>query len=187
MGSCRVVYDTELFYDTTTAPSLPPQSSSPPPPNSSPPSNGQRNKERKLMFVIIAISVLIVVLITCMLCVFYWRKREFCCIGRKKMKPSGLQRMEEEEEALQQQAVKRADVMDGLRFDLATIRSATNNFAAANKLGEGGFGAVYRGQLPDGQEVAVKRLSRNTGNGPKQFHNECGHLRNFKIKILSSF
>ncbi|XP_031499281.1 cysteine-rich receptor-like protein kinase 10 [Nymphaea colorata] len=38
-GSCQVVYDTELFYDTTTAPCLPPQSSSPPPPNSSPPSN----------------------------------------------------------------------------------------------------------------------------------------------------
>ncbi|KAF3948597.1 hypothetical protein CMV_025425 [Castanea mollissima] len=40
------------------------------------------------------------------------------------------------------------------------------------KLGEGSFGSVYKGQLPDGQEVAIKRLSRNSGQGFLEFKNE---------------
>ncbi|KAK0580009.1 hypothetical protein LWI29_034965 [Acer saccharum] len=46
-----------------------------------------------------------------------------------------------------------------LCFSLATIQAATNNFSNANKLGEGGFGPVYKGKLPNGKEIAVKRLS----------------------------
>ncbi|GMY31582.1 G-type lectin S-receptor-like serine/threonine-protein kinase At4g27290 isoform X2, partial [Fagus crenata] len=45
-------------------------------------------------------------------------------------------------------------------FNLATIVTATNNFSSNNKLGEGGFGPVYKATLIDGQEIAVKRLSR---------------------------
>lgn len=41
---------------------------------------------------------------------------------------------------------------DSLQFDLVTIRNATNEFSDANKLGEGGFGAVYKGKLPNGKK-----------------------------------
>ncbi|KAK9677474.1 hypothetical protein RND81_11G145100 [Saponaria officinalis] len=51
---------------------------------------------------------------------------------------------------------------DSLQFDFNTIRSATRNFAADNKLGGGGFGDIYKGELEDGQEIAVKRLSKNS-------------------------
>ncbi|XP_039168299.1 cysteine-rich receptor-like protein kinase 10 isoform X2 [Eucalyptus grandis] len=44
-------------------------------------------------------------------------------------------------------------------FDFATILTATNYFSASNKLGQGGFGPVYKGILGDGREVAIKRLS----------------------------
>ncbi|KAF3958737.1 hypothetical protein CMV_016386 [Castanea mollissima] len=44
-------------------------------------------------------------------------------------------------------------------FDLESILMATNNFSNENKLGEGGYGPVYKGKLPNGQEIAVKRLS----------------------------
>ncbi|XP_015897150.3 G-type lectin S-receptor-like serine/threonine-protein kinase At4g27290 isoform X3 [Ziziphus jujuba] len=57
-------------------------------------------------------------------------------------------------------------------FKLSTIASATNNFSFNNKLGQGGFGSVYRGVLMDGQEIAVKRLSPNSGQGPNEFKNE---------------
>ncbi|XP_021809321.1 G-type lectin S-receptor-like serine/threonine-protein kinase RKS1 [Prunus avium] len=57
-------------------------------------------------------------------------------------------------------------------FNLKSIVAATNNFSAANKLGEGGFGPVYKGLLANGQEVAVKRLSKNSGQGLEQFKNE---------------
>ncbi|XP_057955700.1 G-type lectin S-receptor-like serine/threonine-protein kinase At4g27290 [Malania oleifera] len=57
-------------------------------------------------------------------------------------------------------------------FDLAVLATATNNFSADNKLGEGGFGPVYKGMLKEGQEVAVKRLSRNSRQGLHEFKNE---------------
>ncbi|KAM6562825.1 hypothetical protein CsatB_022823 [Cannabis sativa] len=57
-------------------------------------------------------------------------------------------------------------------FDLNTIATATNNFSISNKLGEGGFGPVYKGMLYDGKEIAVKRLSKNSGQGIAEFKNE---------------
>ncbi|KDP38995.1 hypothetical protein JCGZ_00752 [Jatropha curcas] len=57
-------------------------------------------------------------------------------------------------------------------FDLSTIVNATNNFSFNNKIGEGGFGPVYRGILTDGQEIAVKRLSKSSGQGLSEFTNE---------------
>ncbi|THG20529.1 hypothetical protein TEA_027986 [Camellia sinensis var. sinensis] len=57
-------------------------------------------------------------------------------------------------------------------FDLATIVDSTNNFSIDNKIGQGGFGTVYKGMLEDGQEIAVKRLSENSRQGIKEFKNE---------------
>ncbi|CAO1943420.1 unnamed protein product, partial [Urochloa humidicola] len=57
-------------------------------------------------------------------------------------------------------------------FDLDVILAATDNFALSNKIGEGGFGPVYMGKLEDGQEVAVKRLSRRSMQGAVEFKNE---------------
>ncbi|CBI18805.3 unnamed protein product, partial [Vitis vinifera] len=57
-------------------------------------------------------------------------------------------------------------------FDLSTIVAATNNLSFTNKLGRGGFGSVYKGQLSNGQEIAVKRLSNDSGQGVEEFKNE---------------
>ncbi|KAF5780986.1 putative protein kinase RLK-Pelle-DLSV family [Helianthus annuus] len=57
-------------------------------------------------------------------------------------------------------------------FGLSTLDKATNNFAMNNKLGEGGFGPVYKGVLEDGQEIAVKRLSKTSTQGLHEFKNE---------------
>ncbi|XP_015894193.3 G-type lectin S-receptor-like serine/threonine-protein kinase RKS1 [Ziziphus jujuba] len=57
-------------------------------------------------------------------------------------------------------------------FDLKTLITATNNFSAANKLGRGGFGSVYKGQLVDGRDIAVKRLSKHSRQGMEEFKNE---------------
>ncbi|CAJ2638939.1 unnamed protein product [Trifolium pratense] len=57
-------------------------------------------------------------------------------------------------------------------FDFSTITNATNNFSDRNKLGEGGFGPVYKGIMVDGQEIAVKRLSETSGQGIQEFKNE---------------
>ncbi|XP_059643759.1 uncharacterized protein LOC132285587 [Cornus florida] len=57
-------------------------------------------------------------------------------------------------------------------LSFASIMSATDGFALRNKLGEGGFGPVFKGKLPGGQEVAVKRLSTSSGQGLIEFKNE---------------
>ncbi|KAH9803110.1 Receptor-like serine/threonine-protein kinase SD1-8 [Citrus sinensis] len=57
-------------------------------------------------------------------------------------------------------------------FELATIANATDNFSINKKLGEGGFGPVYKGTLADEQEIAVKRLSKISEQGLKELKNE---------------
>ncbi|KAG2240445.1 hypothetical protein Bca52824_090763 [Brassica carinata] len=59
------------------------------------------------------------------------------------------------------------------QYDFKTIEVATNKFSRSNKLGEGGFGEVYKGTLSNGTEVAVKRLSEKSGQGIKEFKNEA--------------
>jgi serine/threonine protein kinase len=61
-------------------------------------------------------------------------------------------------------------VLSSPLVEFSTIYSATNNFS--NKLGGGGFGFVYKGVLPDGQEIAVKRLSNRSSQGLEEFKNE---------------
>ncbi|XP_045821807.1 G-type lectin S-receptor-like serine/threonine-protein kinase RKS1 [Trifolium pratense] len=57
-------------------------------------------------------------------------------------------------------------------FSFKTIMTATRNCDHEHKLGQGGFGSVYKGCLVNGQEIAVKRLSRNSGQGKEEFKNE---------------
>ncbi|KAI9185948.1 hypothetical protein LWI28_012232 [Acer negundo] len=56
-------------------------------------------------------------------------------------------------------------------FELDTIANATNNFSLNNKIGKGGFGPVYKGTLVDGQEIAVKRLSKISTQGINEVFN----------------
>ncbi|XAR58909.1 Non-specific serine/threonine protein kinase [Bertholletia excelsa] len=51
-------------------------------------------------------------------------------------------------------------------FCLAELASATGNFSLVNKIGEGSFGTVYKAQLPNGREVAIKRGETRTRNRP---------------------
>ncbi|XP_054777224.1 G-type lectin S-receptor-like serine/threonine-protein kinase At4g27290 [Prosopis cineraria] len=57
-------------------------------------------------------------------------------------------------------------------FKIDIIEAATKNFSVCNKIGEGGFGPVYKGKLASGQEIAVKRLSESSGQGLQEFKNE---------------
>ncbi|KAF5181935.1 Nodulation receptor kinase, partial [Thalictrum thalictroides] len=61
-------------------------------------------------------------------------------------------------------------------FTLRQIKAATGNFDPSNKIGEGGFGPVYKGVLPDGSMIAVKQLSSKSEQGNREFVNEIGML-----------
>ncbi|KAK1586490.1 hypothetical protein Q3G72_003086 [Acer saccharum] len=54
-------------------------------------------------------------------------------------------------------------------FSYSVLKTATKDFCPANKLGEGGFGAVYKGKLSDEREIAVKQLSVASHQGKSQF------------------
>ncbi|XP_038894834.1 putative receptor-like protein kinase At4g00960 [Benincasa hispida] len=62
--------------------------------------------------------------------------------------------------------------VESLQFDFDTIRVATDGFSDENQLGRGGFGAVYKGRLPDGQNIAVKRLFQGSNERDDEFKNE---------------
>ncbi|KAJ8449639.1 hypothetical protein Cgig2_005661 [Carnegiea gigantea] len=82
-----------------------------------------------------------------------------------------------------------ADVVDGeetsdLFFELRTLQIATNFFSELNLLGHGGFGPVYKGLMPNGQEIAVKKLSVYSRQGAREFTNEVKLLLRIQHKNL---
>ncbi|GMH17817.1 hypothetical protein Nepgr_019658 [Nepenthes gracilis] len=59
------------------------------------------------------------------------------------------------------------------KFSYKILARATDNFHSNCKLGQGGFGPVYKGKLDDGREIAVKMLSRTSRQGKKEFSTEA--------------
>ncbi|XP_057417309.1 probable LRR receptor-like serine/threonine-protein kinase RFK1 [Lotus japonicus] len=74
-----------------------------------------------------------------------------------------------------EKGIKGQDFQQGT-FTLKQIRDATDDFSPDNKIGEGGFGPVYKGQLSDGTWVAVKQLSSKSRQGNREFLNEIGMI-----------
>ncbi|KAL4586024.1 hypothetical protein LXL04_010654 [Taraxacum kok-saghyz] len=68
-----------------------------------------------------------------------------------------------------------SDLQTGV-FTYRQIKAATDNFVDSNKLGEGGFGSVYKGTLLDGTLIAVKQLSSKSKQGNREFVNEIGMI-----------
>ncbi|PRQ50878.1 putative protein kinase RLK-Pelle-DLSV family [Rosa chinensis] len=102
-----------------------------------------------------------------------------CYVLWKKSKSKGTHSMEQNM-LLYELGEGRKHQKDGNRnnnelqlFSFDTVATATNCFSSTNKLGEGGFGPVYKGKLLDGKEVAIKRLSRSSGQGLVEFKNEA--------------
>ncbi|XP_064999493.1 cysteine-rich receptor-like protein kinase 10 [Musa acuminata AAA Group] len=114
---------------------------------------GKEGKTKKTT-IAISVSAVSAILLISIFCTWYWR-------SRKRAVKSPYQTDSE----------KASQVFESLLFRLPTLRVATVNFAEANKLGEGGFGAVYKGLLPDGRVIAVKRLL-NSGQGLGELKNE---------------
>ncbi|KAH7511038.1 hypothetical protein FEM48_ZijujUnG0048800 [Ziziphus jujuba var. spinosa] len=72
-----------------------------------------------------------------------------------------------------------------LNFKYSTIEKATGAFDSSNKLGQGGFGTVYKGVLPDGREIAVKRLFFNNRHRAADFYNEVNMISSVQHKNLA--
>ncbi|KAL2329521.1 hypothetical protein Fmac_017102 [Flemingia macrophylla] len=77
--------------------------------------------------------------------------------------------------------------LEPLQFKLATLKAATNNFSDKNKIGKGGFGEVYKGILLDGRQIAIKRLSKSSTQGIKEFKNEVLVIAKLQHRNLVTF
>ncbi|XP_076893050.1 cysteine-rich receptor-like protein kinase 2 [Bidens hawaiensis] len=71
-----------------------------------------------------------------------------------------------------------------LNFKYSTIEKATENWNESNKLGQGGYGTVYKGVLSDGREIAVKRLFLNNRFRATDFYNEVNIISSVEHKNL---
>ncbi|KAM5587866.1 hypothetical protein ABKV19_006355 [Rosa sericea] len=72
--------------------------------------------------------------------------------------------------------IKRGGDIQTGNFCLKEIKAASDDFDSANKIGEGGFGPVFKGQLPNGSLIAIKQLSSNSKQGNREFLNEMGMI-----------
>ncbi|CAF2125215.1 unnamed protein product [Brassica napus] len=161
---CYSLTDTSPFFgafDNITL-SPPPQGPLPQAPRTSPPLGDLTKKDGKTIstrtIVAIVVPVAIIVLLLALGFTFYRR--------RKSYKPMKLQTND---------IFAADDDMTNthqLQYDLNTIEAATDNFSDENKLGEGGFGVVYKGTFSNGTEIAVKRLTRTSRQGFQEFKNE---------------
>nr|XP_016482970.1 PREDICTED: proline-rich receptor-like protein kinase PERK1 isoform X2 [Nicotiana tabacum] len=71
-------------------------------------------------------------------------------------------------------------------FTYEELVRATDGFSNANLLGQGGFGYVHRGVLPNGKEVAVKQLKAGSGQGEREFQAEVEIISRVHHKHLVS-
>ncbi|XP_038718687.1 cysteine-rich receptor-like protein kinase 10 [Tripterygium wilfordii] len=148
--TCLVRYETYLFFNKSALPAPPPSPLSLPPPLAS----GKGGLSTGIIVAIVAAIVVSVVLFVIGYCILSRRAK------KKYMAASG------------DDVGNDMTTVQSLQFDFASIEAATRKFSDDNKLGEGGFGVVYKGTLPNGQDIAVKRLSRNSGQGVEEFKNE---------------
>ncbi|KAL3345110.1 hypothetical protein AABB24_024185 [Solanum stoloniferum] len=118
-----------------------------------PPQETSSNQKKKILIVAGAVTSSLAIVL--MIFFVAWKKRR----NRK----------------LMEQELRGLDLQTGI-FTFRQIKAATSNFDAANKLGEGGFGSVYKGTLADGTIIAVKQLSSKSRQGNREFVNEIGMM-----------
>ncbi|KAK9292532.1 hypothetical protein L1049_020506 [Liquidambar formosana] len=176
LPSCNFRYEVYLFYNLKVTPPTPTPRLNPP---AAPAPSTRGGEGRKAPWLAIGTSVsafLVVALLGS--CIFYiWRRKRPARDEKKnsqevQLLDFGGGRLADDysNEILQGEKQVKSQEFPLIRLDL--IYTATKHFADENKLGEGGFGPVYKGTLVDGKEIAVKRLSRTSGQGLQEFKNE---------------
>ncbi|KAF2293296.1 hypothetical protein GH714_040673 [Hevea brasiliensis] len=94
----------------------------------------------------------------------------------------GYERLSKRRE--EQNNIRGLSTRSNLNFKYEVLEKATNFFSNEMKLGQGGAGSVFKGNLPDGRIVAVKRLVYNTRQWVDQFFNEVNLISDIQHKNL---
>ncbi|CAN6684241.1 unnamed protein product [Malus baccata var. baccata] len=160
--------DCEFLEDFTANTSFVLPATQPQPPDSPPP--GKNHATQKWFWIGISIAAALLVMGFCILGYRLRRTGFMVLAGEKATKiQRRLGRFIKATTPTDQAIILNPDLH---AFTHESVLAATSNFSEANKLGQGGFGTVYKGKLATGQEVAVKRLSKFSGQGTDEFKNE---------------
>ncbi|XVE87864.1 hypothetical protein DITRI_Ditri19aG0022500 [Diplodiscus trichospermus] len=179
-SSCYIRYEMYRFYEQPS-----------PPPAGTPTGTGKGGKSTRNT-IIIVVSSLAGVFVAVLVGFLYYSS----LVRKRRQKVSG-EGLSQEILLRSSRGSKPADLMEAgfhlsdddhsgemHHFNLATIQAATNNFSWENRLGEGGFGPVYKGKLPNGKEIAAKRLSLKSRQGLEEFKNEVKLIFKLQHKNL---
>ncbi|KAJ1276175.1 hypothetical protein BS78_05G194000 [Paspalum vaginatum] len=157
---CNLRYDTSKFFDgkptwssgssNDVVPSPAPQPNSLPPP---------LLNQKKLKGKVLVIALVVPLLVLFIFVFIAFRLRRYL---------KGKNTLEEEALIWGQEGRSSEFTI----YDFSQVLEATNNFSEENKLGQGGFGPVYKGAFPNGVEIAVTRLASHSGQGLTEFKNE---------------
>ncbi|XP_057822153.2 cysteine-rich receptor-like protein kinase 6 [Cryptomeria japonica] len=163
-GSCFARYETYSLFNNPAPPTPPPplQVVSPPPVQQTPSSTPTPKKfPSKTVIILGIVTGLLVMLLLCLFAI------------RRKFKSAVLWRPAIlNKENLDTELNSAIGQGHEIIFNLENIKAATKNFHDDKKLGEGGFGAVYKGTMQNGLQIAVKKLSVQSSQGKEQFLNE---------------
>ncbi|XVE67737.1 hypothetical protein DITRI_Ditri09bG0012500 [Diplodiscus trichospermus] len=155
--SCHFRWDLYSFFNSSAAP---PHSATNASPNRAD-NGGPESQHRTVLVIVVPIIISIAILgLACIL------------LGKRKTKKQETMRQENISNSTLFLGVYNNDNFESLLFDFDAIKVSTDNFSSNNKLGQGGFGSVYKGRLHGGQIIAVKRLSDNSAQGDLEFKNE---------------
>ncbi|KAK3433088.1 hypothetical protein EUGRSUZ_D00611 [Eucalyptus grandis] len=174
--SCNVRYQLYAFYNTSALPAPAPAPATAPPRPA--PATGPKGKRNKATVIIIAVAVpvgigVVLLFLACCFSQSKATKTYNAVQGDQSSTGYALRRiLGWNDEIVKAGCVNGITKAESLQYDLATVQAATDNFSHQNKLGEGGFGEVFQGRLPNGQKIAVKRLSKSSRQGIGEFKNE---------------
>ncbi|KAF5445726.1 hypothetical protein F2P56_034756 [Juglans regia] len=129
----------------------------------------QNQKGRLLVIVLVSSSTTIVLLLGSVWVMCYLRKRKVKSPG---IVPKARKGQEAKVNGIATSGNSNTNVPDLEVYSYAVMEMATNKFSFENKLGEGGYGPVYKGVLASKQEIAVKKLSKASTQGFEEFKNE---------------
>ncbi|KAL7147596.1 hypothetical protein ABFS83_06G118000 [Erythranthe nasuta] len=132
--------------------------------------NSELDHKKDLKKIVIALVGIGVTLLS--ICMYFSWKRVVKKRGENRAIVLGRAEASESLDSSLQDTLSRLNLEELPLFKFDVLVDATDRFSNANKLGKGGFGIVYKGELVNGREIAVKRLSKASGQGLDEFMNE---------------